>query len=264
MDINRNIVGLVAILGACSVAMAAKIESIIPQTSEFRPVISIQGGYASINTGDRSHGFMGIDDDVFTYTDSGNDQNKGFIGAFIGIEHALPWLSRPGFFMQAGVEYNYFGGIDINGINTVGIEPETSTLYRYDYRVDTQHVLGTLKILSTVYDQFHPYGEAGLGVAFNRSREFNISTTDTGNLNVTPSFDHNLETEFSFILGLGVEADVMENLRGGLGYRYSHFGPSSFDNGVIIVDQFQSPVPFALGTSNIYANQLIARISYVA
>ena len=56
--------------------------------------------------------------------------------------------------MQAGVEYNYFGNINVKGIHTVGVEPQTSTTYNYNYNFQTQQVLGTLRLFTTAYEQY--------------------------------------------------------------------------------------------------------------
>lgn len=109
---------------------------------------------------------------MFTYTSSGSGENAGFIGVFLGVEHTLPWFSRPGLFIQTGVEYNYFENIGISGINTVGIEPVTSTTYNYNYKFQTQQVLGIIKLFATTYERYHPYGKIGLGAAFNHAGQY--------------------------------------------------------------------------------------------
>ena len=263
MDIKQRVVGIVVAMLGCSVASAGEMGPIV-SSQGLHPVVSLHSGYASINAGNSTQRFIGTDSDVFTYTNSGNAKNTGFIGIFLGAEHVLPWISRPGFFMQAGVEYNYFGNIGVKGINTVGIEPQTSTTYNYNYNVQNQQVLGTIKLFATTHERFHPYGEVGLGAAFNHTGQYNTATTETGSINLTPGFNNQGQTHFSYNLGLGVDTQVNTKIRVGLGYRYSNFGSSSLGNGTITFNNYQSPVSFTLGNANAYANQLIARISYVA
>ncbi|MFI4919219.1 MAG: outer membrane protein [Legionellales bacterium] len=264
MDIVKSsIFGLASTIFSCSLATAGDMGS-ITTSHEFRPVASLQGGYALINAGNGTQRFTGTDSDVFTYINSGSGRGAGFIGVFLGAEHALPWISYPGLFMEAGVEYNYFGNIGVKGINTVGVEPQTSTTYNYNYNFQTQQVLGTLKLFATAYERFHPYGEVGLGAAFNHAGQYNATTTETGSINLTPGFSNQSQTQFSYSLGLGVDTQVNTRIRVGLGYRYSNFGSLSLNNGTVTFNNYQSPVSFALGGSNTYANQLIAHISYVA
>lgn len=92
----------------------------------------------------------------------------------------------------------------------------------------------------------------------------NTITTETGSVNLTPWFSNHSNSQFSYSLGLGVDTQVNTLIRVGLGYRYSNFGSSSLGNGIVAFNDYQSPVSFALSSSNNYANQLIARISYVA
>ena len=262
MNIKQGLFGVVGTFLGCSIATAGNIGPIVSSTG-LHPVVSLQGGYASINAGGNTQRFTGTDSDVFTYNNSGGGKNTGFIGVFLGAERDLLWISRPGFFIQAGVEYNYFGNIGVTGINTVGVEPQTSTTYNYKYNFQTQQILGTLRLFATTYERFHPYGEVGLGAAFNHAGQYSAITTETGSLNLTPGFSNQGQTQFSYSLGLGVDTQVNTKIRVGLGYRYSNFGLSSLGNGVVTFNNYQSPVAFTLGGSNNYANQLIARISYV-
>lgn len=258
----QGLSGVMVSLLSCSVAMAGNMGP-INASSGLRPLVSLQGGYASMNAGTSTQRFIGTDSNVFTYINSGSGKNTGFMGVFLGAEHVMPWIAYPGFFMQAGAEYNDYGGIDVDGINTVGIEPQTSTTYRYHYHVQTEQVLGSLKLFGTIHERFYPYGEVGLGAAFNHAGRYNTTTTDSGSLNLTPGFNNQSQTQLSYILGLGVETYVNMKLRVGLGYRYSYFGATSLGDGAVTLNNYQSPTLFTLGQSNTYANQLIARISYV-
>ena len=204
MNIRQGLFGAIGAYIGCTVATAGAMG---PMTSAqgIHPVFTLQGGYASINSGGNTQRFTGTDSDVFTYINAGGGKDSGFIGVFLGAEYDLSWFLRSGFFMQPGVEYNYFGKIGVNAI-----------------------------------------------------------TTETGSVNLTPGFSNQNQTQFSYSLGLGVDTQVNKKIRVGLGYRYSNFGLSSLGNGTVTYNNYQSPLPFALGNSNAYANQLIARISYVA
>ena len=257
--------GLFVVLGTVLHGIMATAGDMGPIASSerFTPVVSLQAGYASINAGDKTQGFIGTDSEVFTYINSNSGKSTGFIGIFLGAEQAFTWISRPGLFMQTGLEYNYFGKISITGINTVGVEPQTATTYQYNYKFQTQQVLGTVKLFATAYKRFYPYGEVGLGAAFNRAAQYSTATTETGSLNITPGFNNLNKTQFSYNLGLGLDTQLNRNIRVGFGYRYSNFGSSSLGSGVVGINNYQSPVPFALGSANTYANQLIAHISYM-
>ena len=262
MDIKYRLLGMAGAFFCCAIATAGDMGPVISPQG-FLPVLSLQGGYASIHAG-KAERFIGTDFDLFTYRNASSGKSTGFIGVFVGAEHALPWISYPGVFMQAGVEYNYFGRIAINGLNTVGIQPQSITSYRYNYHFQTQQVLATLKLFATSYERFHPYGEVGLGAAFNHAGQYQATTINFGSLNLTPGFSNQNKTQFSYSLGLGVDRQVNKKIRVGLGYRYSNFGSSPLKNGRVVFNNYQFPVPFALGHSKAYANQLLARITYLA
>lgn len=264
MDIKR-ILGLSCTLLASSIASAGTMGP-VATPSLFQPVFAVQGGYAGINASGTDQSYFGTDHDEFVYTNSGHTTSAGFIGVFIGEENTLDQFAPPGYFMQAGFEYNYFGPATVNGMNTVGMGHHHASEYLYSYKVQTQQVLGLVKLFATTHERFYPYGEVGLGAAFNEASKFNATQIERRrrSMNLTPVFTNGNQTQFSYILGLGVETQVTGKIRAGLGYRYSNFGSSSLGDGAISFHNYQFPVPFTLTASNAYANQLIARISYLA
>ncbi|MFA6302233.1 MAG: outer membrane beta-barrel protein [Legionella sp.] len=261
MDMKR-LIGLSTTLLASSIASAGTMGPVATSQS-FHPVIAIQGGYASLNASNNEALFIGTDLDRFDYSNTNNQTNGGFIGAFLGAENSLDFLAYPGIFMQLGVEYDYYSPYNVDGVNTVGINNNTLTTWAFNYQVQTQQVMGLLRLYGT-YDRFYPYGEVGLGAAFNEADKYNVTVTSAGSNNLTPLFSRATQTQFSYNLGFGVEAAVMSNVRVGLGYRYSNFGSFNLGDGGISFNNYQFPVPFTLSGSNAYTNQLLARISYVA
>ncbi len=226
------------------------------------PIITLQGGYACIESSSKSLSFVGDDSNLFVYTPSGSSCDSGFIGAFVGGERFLKEAFGHPLFVQFGVEYNAFGKIDLKGQNTVGVDSATFTQYSYRYTVETEQILGGIKLLSTKYQWLHPYGEAGLGIALNRARAYQVSTTEIGSLNATPNFANESTTRLSYIFGLGLETQVVSHVRAALGYRFSYFGQASLGEGWISAGTVQRTVPFNLNVSSLYANQLLARLTY--
>lgn len=227
--------------------------------STLRPVVTVQGGYANINT-HVSHTYGGTDDELFTYSVHNNNWNTGIGGAFLGIEATSTDMCGA---VQAGVEYNYFGSVDIKGTNNAGIQDSTFTLYNFRYHEQTQQALFVAKFLSNSFQTVHPYFLVGLGAAFNRSGSFSASTEQTGSINLTPAFASNTQTEFSYSLGLGLDVDIYPNLRAGLAYRFSDFGKSELKKGQITFNNYQTSVPFGLSSDHIYSNQALLSLSYL-
>ncbi|MBN9231181.1 MAG: hypothetical protein BGO90_09220 [Legionella sp. 40-6] len=258
----RSGIALAGVIGACLYASLSHAgeSGISSYTSPvLRSVVTLLGGYANINAGTRQT-FLGDDDNVFIYRTSGGGESTGFIGGFLGYEHDLPWYNL---FGQLGFEYVYYGPVTPGGQHTVGIEPETSTLYHFKYRFQAQQFLASMKLLTTTYERFHPYFSLGLGTSVNNMGRFTAITQETGSINLTASYKARSSTQFGYAVGLGVESDVYQHVRVGIGYRFSGFGDVSLKDPRLAVNGQALPVPFRLGVNNAYANQFIAHISYV-
>ena len=78
MNIKQGLFGIVGTFMGCNVATAGDMGQII-SFQGLHPVVSLKGGYASINAGGNTQRFIGTDSDVFTYTNSGSAKNTGFI-----------------------------------------------------------------------------------------------------------------------------------------------------------------------------------------
>lgn len=231
----------------------------------YHPIATLFGGVANLSLRTYSNSFLGNDDDVFTYTSANSSKTTGLIGVFLGVE---PILSYTDFFLNAGIEYSYFGNTKAKGINTVGIEPETSTAYQYQYTIQTQQLLAVGKLfkvthLPKINRTFYPYLSLGLGVAFNQAKNYQAFTTETGNINLTPSFANHTNTSFSYNLGLGIESSIDQHTRVGIGYKFSDFIDANLGNGQVAINQYVYPVLFSLKSNHTYANQFIVQVSYV-
>ena len=245
-----------------SIAVAGTIGN-SPPSRGYQHIISLFGGYASIVHTGLSQSYLGTDDDVFVYNSNRSTKNTGLIGLFLG-EEFNPLRTNPSMLFQTGIEYTYFGKNNLSGSNTVGIDPETSTLYHYDYTLQSQQFLAVAKILATTHQIYHPYLSAGIGASFNYSNQFSLKTQEVGSINLAPSFDNHMQTSFSYSLGLGLDVNVSERLRIGAGYRFSGLGKSSLGNGNIEFNNYNYPTGFELHTANVYANQLVFQASYLA
>lgn len=228
--------------------------------SQILPVLTLSGGVGRYAINLKSQTYLGTDDNVFRFYNSKGNSNVGMGGLFLGAEHALQW---PGMFVQGGLEFNAFSQGEVRGQHLVGIEPETSSLYRYSYGVKSQQLLAMAKMFTTVRDIYHPNLSAGLGASFNRSDSFSVRALETGSLNLAPAFPAHTQTALSYSLGLGVDADISQRLRFGLGYRFSDLGKSALGAGTIGINDFTEPTRFTISSRNNYMNQFIAQLSYI-
>lgn len=237
----------------------------VAKKPKLSPVVTLFGGTSDVNLGDQQQ-FIGTDGQTFTYTPSASTTDSDYIGVFLGL--VLPF-SNQSFSIQTGAEYVGFNHFKTTGQHTVGIEPATSTLYSYQYNTQIQQILGTIKLFlapewfQVVNHHFYPYFSIGLGAAFNEAYDFRLSTSETGSINVAPTYRDRTSTSFSYTLGAGLDASLTQHIRVGVGYRFSDFGKFQFSDGDIAINNVSFLIPFNLSTSNLYANQFLARVTYI-
>ena len=259
MKQTKILPGIAGLALTASIATAGTMGSEV-NSPVFHPFIAAQGGgWGGHSVGSQS--YTGTDDTQFIYN-APHANNTWVAGIFLGGEFSTSKLPPP-LFLQAGLEYNYFGSQSLRGAHTVGIEPQTSTAYTYRHKLQSQQLLASAKILTTIQKIFHPYLSAGLGAAFNQEKGFSASTDETGSINMTPTFDSNCQTAFSYSLGAGVDATLNQHIRLGFGYRFTSLGKASLGAGGISINNETIPVPFSLTTHSLFANQFIAQITYI-
>ena len=154
--------------------------------------------------------------------------------------------------------YNY------NGQDTSTTTGFVGVFFGAEHQLSVAKLFATANLSALPSHPFYPYVSVGLGAAFNDASQFNTSTEETGSVNLTPTFKSRSTTDFSYTLGLGVDTNVNQHVRVGVGYRFSDFGNASLSNGAIVFNQYRYPTSFSLSVPNTYANQFIAQITYVA
>lgn len=224
----------------------------------YKLVLAGMGGYSSY-TNFNNQSYLGDDFDVFTFA-TNSDQGTGYGGGFVGIEHALPWHST---FYQLGVEYLYYASQNLTGTQIVGVQPSTSSVFSDQFRVQTQQLAGSLRLLSTVNSRYHPYFSLSLGGAWNNLSQYAITNFDSNGINLPAILGDRTRSSFSYSLGLGIDTDISERLRLALGYRFSDFGQASFGPGVVTINNYTATVPFSVSTNHVQANAFFAQLAYL-
>ncbi|MFI4962589.1 MAG: outer membrane protein [Legionellales bacterium] len=225
---------------------------------DYKVIIAGIGGYSSYtNPGNQS--YFGDNYDVFSFA-TNSDKGTGYGGGFLGIEHALPWNSS---FYQLGVEYLYYASHTLNGTQIVGVEPSTSSAFTDQFRLQTQQLAASLRLLSTVSTRFHPYFSVSLGGAWNNLSQYAITNFNINAINIPAVLGDHAQSSFSYSLGVGIDTDINQNLRLGLGYRFTDFGQASFGSGVVAINNYSATVPFSVSTNHVQANAFFAQLSYL-
>ena len=220
----------------------------------WRPVISVgEGGTLPFSVG-RSQNFAAVQQygDFFNYTNTSSTSISLLSDAFVGVELNV----FPQWALQLGIDYNQPLSFTSNGNVTQGINVLTSQTYAYNYNVVVQQLMGQGKLLYTVANRYHPYLTGGLGVSFNKASGFSVNTS---NLVLSRSYEDNTRDSFTYMVGTGVDVDIIDHLRLGVGYRFTDFGVTDLGG----ASYANAPVTGTLTQSNLYANEFLAQLTWL-
>lgn len=181
-----------------------------------------------------------------TYTKGNNSQTLTDAGGFVGIEREF----NDKLSVQLGVSGYIDEQITLKGSIWQFTLPEFDDL-NYKYHIRHARVMATTKLLTTIpqYSQIHPYLSGEIGTAFNHTSDYHETPLETGILPTAPFANHN-QTSFAWGIGLGLDYNLNQHVRLGVGYQFSDLGRAAL-----------GPTSAALTTqtlnlSHIYVNQL--------
>lgn len=237
-----------------SVAWAGNMGAL---ASRWHPVIGVGGGSASAVSLGRYQNFPIINpvtDQYFNYSPRSGTHTQWLAEAFLGAEKQLYSNWR----LQAGFAYAHTGTYQAKGTFIQGADPQSSDQYTYKYNVSTQQIMAQAKLLYQYNEILLPYMLLGLGGAINSAS--NYSTNVPPFLTFTQMYANNTTSSFAFRVGVGFDVNVASNTRLGLAYRFSDLGGVSLGSANII----QIPVPGTLSQANLYANEVLLQLTYVA
>ena len=225
--------------------------------SRFLPdVFTLAGGNAfssdlSAST-DYSQGFTQFDFD-------GNHETKtrAVYGGSIGKEFEL----RPRWDLQVAIAYYQTAPFTAKGIVNQGVTPAASNDLEYHYDVVSRQLLVEGKLLMDWRKRWYPYISLGIGAAFNKAKNYEVDVLPP--LTLSPVFDDETKTSFTYNVGAGVDYSITERLRLGVGYRFTDWGRVGLGEGEIGTPGHFFPVPKTLSQSHVYAQEVIAQLSYI-
>ena len=129
--------------------------------------------------------------------------------------------------------------------------------YTYSYSISSQQLLLETKLLNTSFGPYHPYVLAGAGVAFNQASDYQTSVPYSQSF--TRMYQDNSNTSFSYALGTGLDMDLTEQVRLGVGYRFTDLGRVRLGDASID----GTPVGGTLAQRHLYAHELLAEVTWL-
>jgi len=226
------------------------------ETQTWYPLIMLGGGLVLNSTVGQSKSFQirnPTTDEYYYYTAQKPSQSGAFFEIFLGSE----WRFQPRFALQTGVDFDQvYTNYQASGSFLQGTDAQSQNQYNYSYSATCRQVLAEAKLLYQK-NRFHPYLLLGLGLSFNSAYDYNTNVPPF--LTFTRQFSNQTSTAFSYAAGLGVDFDLTEAVRLGLGYRFTDLGTVSLGPANIN----GNTVSGTLSQNHLYANMLLAQLSFL-
>jgi opacity protein-like surface antigen len=225
-------------------------------TSLCHTVASIGGGIAIASNVGRSQTFPIVNpvtDEFFIYTANRPTQTVGAFDGFLGTE----WTFHPKWALQLGLGFNQAWNFRAKGSLLQGADTQSADQYSYHYDILTRQLLIESKLLYLYKQHYHPYVLLGLGAAFNKATDYGTNVPPF--LTFTRQYQNNTQTSFTYNVGAGIDVDILDHLRLGLGYRFADFGQIKLGNASID----KTSVSGTLSQTHLYASEILAQLTIV-
>lgn len=173
-------------------------------------------------------------------------------GLFLGVENNV----SDNFLAQFGVGYYQNNAYQAEGTIYQFGDPNLGNLY-YVYNIQSQRLLLESKLLGTVYNDYHPFINLGVGEAINSASQYTEIPITSADVAMSPVFSNKTIHSFTYLVGVGVDRDITNHIRLGGVYRYVNSGRAALST---TPTQESSDT---LKNHPFYANELMLQLSYV-
>lgn len=218
----------------------------------YSPIITLSGGVAGAHIGRSQTLTMENDYTTYQYVATHSSTERFFFGIYTGAELTL----NPRFLLQMGVGF-YEPGAFSSAKNTLiqGVDFSSSDLFSWRYKTKNKSLLIETKLLGAFGSPIHPFLSLGLGASFNQAHDYTANIPSF--LTFTPKFTNHTQTNFTYAVGIGMDADMSKKLRLGVSYRFASLGQVNLGEGSIDDKLFSG----TLKQSNLYMHSLIAQLT---
>ena len=217
-----------------------------------RPVFALSGGAVFFSDFDSSNFPIGLSH--YDYNAENDGGTRGVYGGFIGAELPL----TPRFNVQTGIAYYQTTNAPVTGTLSQGIDPQSPAKFDYRYKIITRQLLLETKLLANWREVYHPYVSVGLGAAFNEAKDYNVDIIPCCTT-FSPEYENGNTTSFTYNLGVGLDYDIAEFLRLGVGYRFADLGKANLGDGIINnTTVTQSPEQ-----THLYAQEILLQLTLI-
>jgi opacity protein-like surface antigen len=187
------------------------------------------------------------------YTNNSSTATVADGGVFLGVERVLTdYLS-----VQLGVA----GYIDEKFSSQGDVWQFASPLFdtlSYSYNINHSRVMFSSKLLTIIprYQAIHPYVSLELGAAYNRASDYQETPLIPLAVPMAP-FENHTQSSFAWALGIGVDYNLNQHIRMGVGYQFADLGEVSLGTTPA------ASTTETLGISHLYTNQLRFQFTFL-
>lgn len=216
----------------------------------YKPIVSLSFSSALINPGDPQTLYL-IPSTPEHYTSENYRQESWGVSLFLGLERDLTQKIS----YQIGLIEQINSSVGIRGNVWDFGSPEYNN-FIYTYRVQFSELMAGGKLLGNFQYGIHPYIEAELGVAVNNAHSFTLipleENVPKGNI-----FTNRVNTSFTYGGGFGIDKDLYDNFRMGLGLNFANWGKTALGkSGSQATNQ-------TLKINNLYNQQIRLKLTYI-
>lgn len=216
-----------------------------------RPMMTLTGGVERGNIANYTN-ITFIPPFYNTYDGTPNYTTDLLSGLFLGAESDLSSRWK----LQYGVSFYQNSNFEAHGIVNQFGDPTFANL-DYFYQILNRRYLAETKLLYNFKKIFHPYINLGVGQSVNESYNYYEQPVSTADVPMSQPFANKIMHNFSYQVGIGVDADITPHLRLGAGYRYVKVGYAGLNPSPLQQDTT------TITTKLIYTNQFLLQISLI-
>jgi len=229
-------------------------EEIYDPLEDIKVVISLRGGVDIMDVGGSKTMNTSYSVDAperFVVEDE--RQTRAVWGGLLGLEMPLGESER--YYWQSGAAYYQTSMLRIHGtVEELSVAGHPARDFHYSVR--NQRIMWENKLIAKLNQRFAVYVLGGLGLAVNEAYGYEEAprSSDVG---VIQKFDDRTKDSFSYSVGLGLEMELIEQLRLGAGYQFSNLGQIRLGYADVPNHSYDS-----LSQTTTKTNEFIANLTY--
>ncbi|MDR3491337.1 MAG: outer membrane beta-barrel protein [Gammaproteobacteria bacterium] len=187
-----------------------------------------------------------------SYLGTNHYDTEGVIALFAGAESAFchNWA------VQYGLSYFQSSSFGANGNVYQFSDPAFNNL-TYQYQIQSRRLYFESKLSPAIQKIWHPYVSAGVGGALNKAYAYIEKPLTSDAVPMAQPFGSHNTKSFTYMAGLGVDVDLGEHVRAGIGYRFADLGHASLG-----VTPLQSSTN-TISNTHLHTNEYLVQFSYV-